>query len=155
MKYALAVLLIMIAASTDTMPAFGSKARVQTRNILDDYLWKNRPLLLFAPSSDEPFYQKIKNMLELEQLQIQDRDMVIIEAFASGVVQINNEAVKDANAGELRRRFAVTDEAFTAVLIGKDGGVKLRQTGRLDLNRIFALIDSMPMRRQEMRQKAQ
>ena len=40
-----------------------------------------------------------------------------------------------------------------AILVGKDGGVKLRQNAQVKLNDIFALIDAMPMRQEEMRQK--
>ena len=37
-----------------------------------------------------------------------------------------------------------------AVLIGKDGGVKARETEDFDLNAFFGKIDQMPMRRNEM-----
>lgn len=35
------------------------------------------------------------------------------------------------------------------LLIGKDGGVKRRQEGALDLKEFFTLINTMPMRMQE------
>ena len=38
-------------------------------------------------------------------------------------------------------------------LVGKDGGKKARQTGRLDLQAFFDLIDTMPMRLREMEHK--
>ncbi|MCV7348088.1 DUF4174 domain-containing protein [Mycolicibacterium rhodesiae] len=37
------------------------------------------------------------------------------------------------------------------VLIGKDGGEKLRVTDVPDLERIYAVIDGMPMRSNEIR----
>jgi len=43
--------------------------------------------------------------------------------------------------------------AFTVVLIGKDGGEKLRREEGANLGEIFGLIDTMPMRRREMRGK--
>ena len=36
---------------------------------------------------------------------------------------------------------------LTVVLIGKDGGEKLRQTSLLQPERLFQVVDSMPMRR--------
>ena len=39
------------------------------------------------------------------------------------------------------------------LLVGKDGGVKLRSEEPVSIQRIFDLIDSMPMRRREMREK--
>jgi hypothetical protein len=39
------------------------------------------------------------------------------------------------------------------VLVGKDGTVKLQREGMTALKDIFGLIDSMPMRRREIRGK--
>ena len=41
--------------------------------------------------------------------------------------------------------------AFEVLLVGKDGGVKLRRTDPVAPSDIIALIDTMPMRRSEMR----
>ncbi|NMG19341.1 hypothetical protein DP116_07665 [Brasilonema bromeliae SPC951] len=40
-----------------------------------------------------------------------------------------------------------------AVLVGKDGGVKRRETTPVQAKAIFDEIDAMPMRRQEMRER--
>jgi hypothetical protein len=39
------------------------------------------------------------------------------------------------------------------VRIGKDGGDKLTSASPLDAARLFATIDAMPMRREEMRRR--
>ena len=44
------------------------------------------------------------------------------------------------------------DGPSATVLVGKDGGVKLRRS-RLSVAEICAAIDAMPMRRQEMRRR--
>ncbi|WP_390920454.1 DUF4174 domain-containing protein [Neorhizobium turbinariae] len=36
-----------------------------------------------------------------------------------------------------------------AVLVGKDGGIKLKTTEALDASDLFGLIDRMPMRQNE------
>ncbi len=41
--------------------------------------------------------------------------------------------------------------SFEVLLIGKDGGVKLRRDQPVAVSEITALIDTMPMRRNEMR----
>jgi len=43
------------------------------------------------------------------------------------------------------------DEQTSFVLIGKDGGVKRRWTGKLSVDELFQAIDAMPMRQFEMR----
>lgn len=40
---------------------------------------------------------------------------------------------------------------FEVILIGLDGGVKLRQTEMISLKKLFTLIDGMPMRRREIK----
>ena len=40
---------------------------------------------------------------------------------------------------------------FEVILIGLDGGVKLRQTEMISLDKLFTLIDGMPMRRREIK----
>jgi hypothetical protein len=64
---------------------------------------------------------------------------------------IHGQSPPASEAKALRTRYGAEDgSTFTALLIGKDGGVKWRDREPADLSRIFSLIDSMPMRRQEM-----
>jgi hypothetical protein len=59
-------------------------------------------------------------------------------------------------AGLLERDFVVTTRfdagvAFSVALIGKDGGEKARRAQPISSEELFALVDAMPMRREEMR----
>lgn len=42
---------------------------------------------------------------------------------------------------------------FSIVLIGKDGGEKLRRNSLLTTRELFSMVDVMPMRRAEMRKE--
>ena len=55
----------------------------------------------------------------------------------------------------IREQFAVPPQDYTVVLVGKDGGVKLKRDEYVSLAAVFGLIDSMPMRQNEMRQRKQ
>jgi hypothetical protein len=59
--------------------------------------------------------------------------------------------------GLIERDFIVETRfgpaAFSVVLIGKDGGEKLRQTIPLAPADLFALVDAMPMRQAEIRER--
>jgi hypothetical protein len=46
--------------------------------------------------------------------------------------------------------YAIGEEDFRVLLIGKDGGEKLRFADVPDLQAIYAVIDGMPMRSREM-----
>jgi hypothetical protein len=53
-----------------------------------------------------------------------------------------------------RQYYGVKPGEATILLIGKDGGVKLRrETEILGCRELFATIDVMPMRRREMREQ--
>jgi hypothetical protein len=55
---------------------------------------------------------------------------------------------------DVRRRLRLHGRDARLVLIGKNGGIKARQSEKVfDLERLFTLIDSMPMRQAEMKQR--
>ncbi len=60
-------------------------------------------------------------------------------------------------AGLIERDFVIETRfgapAFAVTLIGKDGGEKLRRSTPLASEELFALVDTMPMRRAEMRER--
>lgn len=60
-------------------------------------------------------------------------------------------------AGLVERDFVIETRSnatrFSIVLIGKDGGEKLRRNGLLSCDELFAVVDAMPMRRTEMEKR--
>lgn len=56
-------------------------------------------------------------------------------------------------ANNLRKRYRVDDKEFLIILIGKDGSEKLRSDTVVSPDKLYALIDAMPMRREETRKK--
>ena len=55
----------------------------------------------------------------------------------------------------LRERLSLPPDKFEAVLVGKDGTVVLRRHGPIALGELFTRIDAMPMRRAELRKRAE
>ena len=53
----------------------------------------------------------------------------------------------------IQQQLDVAPGEITCILVGKDGGVKLKRPFPVKLNDIFTLIGSMPMRQEEMRQR--
>jgi hypothetical protein len=60
--------------------------------------------------------------------------------------------------GLIERDFAVRtvtgSKAFSLSLVGKDGGEKLRSPRPVSPEELFALVDAMPMRQRERRERA-
>ena len=54
-----------------------------------------------------------------------------------------------SNPASLLENLALSPSEFGLILIGKDGGIKLNSR-KTSLEEIFSLIDTMPMRQEEM-----
>ena len=122
---------------------------------LTQFQWKNRLLFLFAPERSDSLFSDLRNEIVAQKNRVQDRDLVVFEILESGPSFMNTTRLDVQMAATLRREFDVSPGRFIVILVGKDGGVKLKRNTHIKLNDIFALIDAMPMRQQEMRQKDQ
>ena len=116
---------------------------------LSPYQWQNRLLLVFAPSPENGAYEEQRRLLENEDAALKDRDLLVFHLFGDAGGLEHPSSI----AATLRERYAVLEGAFEVVLIGKDGGEKERYSGPVEPDVLYKVIDAMPMRRQEMREK--
>ena len=121
---------------------------------METYLWENRPLVVFAPDSDHPIVAAQRDQLDCQRAALRERDMVVIEVVGARTA-VDGASSAALEADTLRQRYRVSRDEAAALLIGKDGGVKLRLPGAISANRLFETIDAMPMRRREMQEQAQ
>ncbi len=112
-----------------------------------------RVLLVFAPEAHDARLQQQSAELMAHRDGVTERQLVVIPVVPRGALE-KDQQLCASEAQALRRRFQVKDEEFLVVLVGKDGGEKLRSPAVLGYERLSAVIDSMPMRQQEMRDKA-
>lgn len=122
---------------------------------LDELRWKKRVLLVFSPSESNPSLQVQREQLASHGEGVGERDLKIVyilEHADKRKTGIDSNRVLDEN-GPIRSRFGIESGLFQVLLIGKDGTVKLRSSDPVSAEDIFALIDSMPMRRQEMKRQ--
>ena len=138
---------VVVVAHPTSVPANGSLAM---------YRWNARPLLIFAPTANDDRYRRQLKLLEASRAGMEERDMVLLAILGDdpkvGVLLGAPEAL---NAHDLRNRFQIPAEQFTTILVGKDGGSKARYADPVEPATIFQLIDGMPMRRREMRERGQ
>jgi hypothetical protein len=106
---------------------------------LKDYLWTNRIIITFSNSASNKERQSLNQQIDVEKCEYRLRDLVHIDL------------IKGSDDYErFRHKFSITDHPeFKLLLIGKDGKEKLN-TNSGDLKAIFAIVDSMPMRKKEM-----
>ena len=117
---------------------------------LSDYLWQRRPLLVFAPTDSDPRLGETVRRIEASRCDFSDRDMVLGLIVADGTSTLDGQVLGSKQAQRLMAQFGIGATSFSAVLVGKDGGEKLRVNDVPDLPTIYAVIDGMPMRGREM-----
>ena len=118
-------------------------------------------LLVFAASDHDPRYMQQMQMLEHHGAEMQERDLVLIPVVTETGAQITPETLRvirgpglpDQEQMLARQRFHILPGAFAAILLGKDGGEKLRVTVPVSIDRLNRTIDAMPMRKDEMKDR--
>ena len=116
---------------------------------LDAYKWENRILLLKVSDFSSGELKEQLKTLQHHPVELRNRDILIFI--------VTDDAVLDT----LKRKTALKSrqiiEAYGLkdfqglILIGKDGGVKMKESFVVNPKVIFSLIDSMPMRQAEMK----
>ncbi|SDC10674.1 protein of unknown function [Mycolicibacterium neoaurum] len=117
---------------------------------LDGYLWNHRPLLVFAPSAEDPRLIETLARIESSRCEFTSRDMVLAQVLADGTSMLDGRVLDADSARQLADRYTVGGSTFAVVLIGKDGSQKFRVDAVPNLQTVYAVIDGMPMRGQEM-----
>lgn len=107
---------------------------------LESLRWRQRVMVIFAADKDDG---KLK-----EQDRIVDSNT---QGFAERDIKVFQLIGPDSKNQQLRDKLRVHGPGFAVVLIGKDGYVKLRKAEPVSAEELFRLIDSMPMRREEMK----
>jgi len=106
---------------------------------LSEFRWKKRPVLVFADSADDPAYLEQIELLMAREPALMERDVIVL-----------TDTDPDARSA---LRLRMRPRGFMLVLVGKDGGVKLRKPFPWDVREITRSIDKMPMRQREIREE--
>ncbi|SDG37655.1 protein of unknown function [Limimonas halophila] len=120
---------------------------------MERFTWANRPLVVLAPDADHPALGEQRAIAEAHAAGFRERDMVVVTLAGDGPVRVDGEPARDVDPAALRARFGVAHDAFRALLVGKDGTVKLSRGESIAADTLFRTIDAMPMRQREMREQ--
>ncbi len=102
--------------------------------------WERRVLIVSAPTAEDPALAEQRRILVGWKTHAAARDLTVVE--------IVGDTVRGASdpAAALHRKYHLPT-TFTAILIGKDGGEKLRSAKPFPAATLEATIDAMPMRK--------
>lgn len=121
---------------------------------LADLRWEQRVILIFAGDLSDEQYQQQLNLLNNAKAGIQDRKLVVITLPASQPAKYQDRVITNESKQRIREDFGPEEEAkFSFVLLGLDGGEKLRSDTVVSTDDLFARIDRMPMRARELRNR--
>ena len=128
----------VVAAASDDAP---SPSIFITGDMVDlnEFVWEKRPIIVFADSPNDPNFGQQMDFLEARADELAERDVVVLTD--------TDPSVDSA----LRLKFR--PRGFMLVLVGKDGGVKLRKPFPWDVREITRSIDKMPIRQREIRER--
>ena len=123
---------------------------------LSDCTWKNRLLVLSAAENNSDAIQKQLEILLIDVEELMDRKLIIIHIEPDRYRQIIPEQEQIDNwirSSQLYERYGKKSSQFEIQLIGLDGGVKMRSANHVSTEFLFSLIDGMPMRRNELKNR--
>ncbi len=130
----------------------------QTLSTLVD---RNRVLLVFAPTALDGRYGQQLDAFNHHEADLRARDLVVIPLIqqpgpanlSPALRALQPPRISDDEQLTIRRRFHIAAGDFAVVLLGKDGGEKLRTTAPITIAHLNRTIDAMPMRKEEMRKR--
>lgn len=132
-------LVMLLAASLMATPA--------AADIMARHVGKDRPVLIFAPDRYDTRLVDQIGRFSMHRREYRDRDVTIIEV-GGPFMRVEGRAIP--NAPEVRARYGIADDDFIVILVGKDGSEKFRTSEITDPRVLYDLIDTMPLRKQEI-----
>lgn len=117
---------------------------------LDQFLWKNRVIIIYENSSDlsKKGNTQLRTLLQ-ETAALEERKLRILRYHPHTIMSIYPTAKK-----EIIEDIGISFQGeYEFILIGLDGSIKARSKFINSTERIFSIIDSMPMRQRELQIK--
>lgn len=120
----------------------------------DDFLWKNRLLIVSVSNENMLLLAEQSAVFDNHYAGMSDRDLKLVSLVADRVY-VNGVSAGQRDAALIRERYDLPahPNQSVVILVGKDGTVKLRRDAAISAAELFSVIDRMPMRRREMKDR--
>jgi len=122
---------------------------------LGQHQWQNRLLLVVSKDSSNTAFREQLATLNSCKPGLKERKLLLYQVLPDQYKMVapseNNGSW--STSSDLYQQFNPGNEGFGVILIGLDGGVKLRKNAVLPCEELWAVIDQMPMRRAEIRRQ--
>jgi len=141
--------LIILFSAALPRPASGLETS-ESGISLEDFRWKNRLVILTAPSTDDPSLKKQLELFRDEDEGLRERDLRIIRIHKGGQSFVDSSPLDPESARNILKAAGLDTGSFTFTLFGKDGTSKLSSPAPVSAEKLYSIIDRMPMRRREI-----
>lgn len=139
-------ILVLLAANVAM-----AQSTTQPSDAIPESLNGRRILIVIAEVGDDPKLLKQRESIKADAAGFSERDVAIVEVF-DGIGKMDGRPMTPGQRDAVVR-LASIPSSFGVALVGRDGGVKMRSSEAVPAKAIFDLIDSMPMRQREIRDK--
>ena len=118
---------------------------------LEGFKWNQRVLLVISEDHTSELLQEQLDELQQQSEGMKERKLVVCILHPDKYGILNDDAILWVDYAELYNMYNPDNIAFKTELIGLDGGTKLQTTELLTTEKLFAIIDGMPMRQRELK----
>ncbi|MDA8692991.1 DUF4174 domain-containing protein [Saprospiraceae bacterium] len=124
---------------------------------LNDYRWENRILIIQSTDDTNQEYISQLNESKDQETELRDRKMLLCKVVGDNYQLTNYLIPTEDNTWQsiddsFKNKFKSTEE-FQIILIGLDGDTKFTKNKIQKIEELYRIIDSMPMRSSELRNK--
>ncbi len=128
-------------------------AAPDVETLMEQHLWQDRVLLIFAAHMDNKSYVQQRKILDQNKTGFEARNLSTWAFIDMEFVKQNGKVLPHMATKPFYKHYNVRTADFTIILIGKDGTEKLRQSEPISAEKLFSIIDAMPMRQREINEK--
>lgn len=124
---------------------------------LSTHRWENRIVLIISNSQESKVFQDQVLEFKTATKGIAERKIVVYHVVPNQYrfvdYQKDNTTNEWIGSSLLFQKYGDKKSDFNVVLIGLDGSVKLQQNNALTTTKLFTIIDGMPMRKSELKNR--
>lgn len=120
---------------------------------ISKHQWKNRLVLILADDAESTMLKEQLNIFKANESGLEDRKLLVYQILPEQYKIGLNQKANWLPSGKLFQKYNSGRSVFEVILIGLDGGVKMKQSELLTIEDLFGTIDVMPMRRAELRRR--
>jgi len=121
---------------------------------LKKHKWENRILIVKTSNIPSEKYENQFKEFQNSSTELKERKFIIYRIIKDEFTSTNYLTNKNSSgkvSKEMKNKIFNVNENFEVILIGLDGNIKLQKNEIITKENLFSRIDSMPMRKYELK----